>query len=85
MLSCREVTELVATDAVTTAGWRTRMAVRLHQLMCRHCRRYARQLKALGKAVRSFGLDQPLSESENALLERLERAARQAPGESGSS
>ena len=54
MLSCREVTHLVATDALATAGWRRRMAVRLHKAMCRHCRRNARQLRALGEAVRAI-------------------------------
>lgn len=54
MLSCREVTQLTASDDLTTAGLRQRMAVRMHLLMCQHCRRYARQLRGMGNAVRQL-------------------------------
>lgn len=52
MLTCSEVTRLVASDEVRTASLRVRVAVRVHLAMCRHCRRYRRELKAIAAAVR---------------------------------
>jgi hypothetical protein len=54
MLSCREVTTLHATDALEHASWKTRMGVRMHLVMCRHCRRYVRELARIGAAVRAL-------------------------------
>jgi len=57
MLQCNEVTRLYASDAVRTAPLRTRIALRLHLMMCRSCRRYVRELRTIGRAVRSLGRD----------------------------
>ena len=63
---------MIASDQLAGAGWGTRLTVRLHLLMCRHCRRYAAQLAAIGTAARSL-LQQdpgPPQELEKAILER---------------
>ncbi|MGD9524826.1 MAG: hypothetical protein AB7N73_08430 [Gemmatimonadales bacterium] len=75
MLACRDVTRLVASDALSTAGWRTRLAVRIHQAMCRHCRRYARQLRAIGDAARAAAAraDRWPEEAEERMLARILR------------
>jgi hypothetical protein len=52
MLSCQEVTRLIASEDINHAGWLKRLELRLHLMMCRHCRAYAAQLEAIGKAVR---------------------------------
>lgn len=54
METCREVARAIATDALVSAPWPRRFAVRLHLLWCRHCRRYASQLRALGTAARAL-------------------------------
>jgi len=54
MLTCREVTRTIATDELASAGWRQRLSIRFHLLMCRHCRRYASQIKNIGVAVRGI-------------------------------
>ena len=69
MLSCKEVTRKIASDELAEAGWRERLAVRFHLLLCRHCRRYAVQLRAIGAAARN--LWGPRSEDAPS-LERLE-------------
>lgn len=72
MLRCDEVTRLHATDAIRTAGWRTRLSARIHLLMCRSCRRYVRELAAIGDAVRGLLNDAPDdAESSEALLRRV--------------
>ncbi|MDA2937363.1 hypothetical protein MYX75_03760 [Acidobacteria bacterium AH-259-A15] len=70
MLSCREVTRKIASDELADANWSQRIALRLHLLMCRHCRRYAAQLHAIGAAARNL-----LRQSSEDLdtLKRLER------------
>lgn len=77
MPSCREISRAVASDALEGAPMRRRLGVRMHLLMCRHCRRYARQIRALGRAAREV-LAQPSEEAaslerlRHTLLERLE-------------
>ena len=70
MLSCKEVTCKTASDEPVEAGWRERLAVQLHLLWCRSCRRYVAQLRAIGAAARN--LWGPRSE-DPPTLERLER------------
>ena len=52
MLSCNQVTRLSASEDLRRAPLATRFAVRLHLLMCRHCRRYVKELAAIGLAAR---------------------------------
>ena len=53
MLSCSEVTRLYASDEIQRASVTKRLQVRLHLLMCRFCRRYFRELAAIGGLARS--------------------------------
>lgn len=51
MLNCRQVvkdTDLLLADELP---WQRRMSIKMHLLMCRHCRRYVRQLRVLIRAV----------------------------------
>ena len=52
MPACDDVSRAIATDELEAAGWRRRFSIKLHLQMCRHCRRYARQLKVIGTATR---------------------------------
>ena len=54
MLSCKELTRKIASDELAQAGWSERVAIRLHLLMCRHCRRYTAQLQAIGASAREL-------------------------------
>lgn len=73
MLSCKEVTCLLAGDELEKANWGRRLAVRIHLRICRHCRRYAAQLQAIGRAARSLWGVRPADEDLEA-LKRLEEA-----------
>ena len=68
MPSCREVTLAVAGEELARASLGRRMLVRLHVLICRHCRRYVAQMGALGDAARE------LAAREGKDVERLRRA-----------
>ncbi len=79
MISCKDVTFKIASDEFREAGWRERLVVRFHLFMCRHCRRYAAQLRAIGAATRE--LCGPPAQDPST-LERLERQIleRSRPG-----
>lgn len=59
MLTCKEASRAIASEEVANTHWRKRLAVRLHLLVCRHCRRYARQVRAIGEAARELFRDSP--------------------------
>ena len=71
MLNCREVARLIASDELADTGWSKRALVRIHLLMCRHCRRYAAQLRAISTAALERGGFGP---ADLQTLERLERS-----------
>lgn len=54
MLTCKEVSHALASEEAVSSGWRQRLSVKLHLLMCRHCRRYSRQIQAVGDAARQI-------------------------------
>lgn len=80
MLRCKEVTRLCASDALRTAPLMTRVAARLHLVICRHCRRYARELARIGAAVRARG-NTPSGDPgrDEALVRRVFQESRQPP------
>ena len=51
MLTCKEVATSISSGALGRSGWRHRLEVRLHLLVCRFCRRYAAQIRALNAAA----------------------------------
>ncbi len=78
MLSCKELTRKIASDELAQAGWSERVAIRLHLLMCRHCRRYTAQLQAIGASARELwgvGCEDPntMERLESKILERPAR------------
>ena len=54
MLTCKDVATAIGRDEGRAAPRWRRLALRLHLLMCPHCRRYAAQIRAVGTAVRSL-------------------------------
>lgn len=71
MPSCRDVARLIASDALNDSGWWRRALVRLHLAFCKHCKRYAGDLRTIGRAGRErWGLGATDLETAR----RLERA-----------
>lgn len=55
-----------------------RLGLRLHLLMCRHCRRYARQLRALTSATRQWAdAFEPDLATVQRVEQRIQRAAKE--------
>ncbi|MEH6706441.1 MAG: zf-HC2 domain-containing protein [Alloalcanivorax venustensis] len=75
MLKCQHVEQRA--DALvdgTPLSRRERLALNLHLLICRHCRRYLRQLRALVGSLRAPTTPLP-DASADALAERIQRDA----------
>ena len=75
MLACKDVTRLWATEEIRRAPLMRKLAVRIHLLMCRHCRRYLRELAAIGAAARSLANRLGNTDGSSADLERRVIAA----------
>jgi hypothetical protein len=69
MLKCKEVARLLSTDAAVDGMLSDRLRVKLHLLFCKHCRGYARQLRAVGAAGREAWSE---CTGERETLDRLE-------------
>jgi len=70
MPNCKEVSTILAGDELEGAGLRKRLSVWFHLLMCRYCRRYARQIRLIGDMARAKYGGRPTPEEE-AKLERM--------------
>ena len=55
MIRCKEVARLLSTDQLASQPVWRRAGVRLHLMMCRHCRRFTRQLARLKQAAADLG------------------------------
>ncbi len=77
MLTCKDVATAIGRDEWRAASWRRRLALRLHLLMCSHCRRYAAQIRAIGTAARSLFRERA---EDRKVLERLYETILSLPG-----
>jgi len=85
MLKCKDVSRIIACDELSDATRSRRLAVRIHLLMCRHCRAYASQLRTLAAASRKLARGLVPDVKHLADLERSisRRAFRNDGGDSG--
>lgn len=73
MLKCKEVVETA--DALvdgTPLSWRERFALRVHLLMCHHCRRYVRQLHTLVTSLNGKNAPPASDEQVQSILDKLD-------------
>lgn len=76
MMSCRDVAALANDHVDGLLTRRQRLGVRLHLMMCKHCRRAIRQLRATLALVRSLASNveaPPAPAHEGALVELFRR------------
>lgn len=81
MLNCREYASSVSSGELERAGIGIRLAAAYHWLICKYCRAYTRQQRALGAAARRLFRREPadlesLAELERRLVERCRSAGR---------
>jgi hypothetical protein len=79
MLSCKQVARLLSTEELHRASFSTLWGVRMHLWMCRHCARFAAQLRMLGSTARAvYGAQPGRTDSEAESLE--DRITRKLSG-----
>jgi hypothetical protein len=83
MLSCKQVTWMFSSGELEEATWLRRLSARMHFFLCRHCRRYESQIRAVGAiANKAYGS----TPDDPATLHRLEgELLSRIPGGSSSS
>ena len=54
MLSCKEVTPLASHSLDGELPWPVRWKMRVHLLVCYHCRRYVKQIRIVVNTVTRF-------------------------------
>lgn len=81
MLTCRDVAARAVDLENGALGALDRFRLKLHILLCRHCRRRRRQMKVLIGAVRNLRRDVPDGELEGIL--RAAHALESEPGVAG--
>ena len=82
MLRCNELARRVATDEFSNASWMRRLSLRMNLAMCRHCRRYARQIDRLGAEIRRSWT---ATDADESALRRIEQALRDRASSADSS
>lgn len=71
-LTCREFSRLVASDAIAELPYRRRLEARVHAWLCRHCRRYQKEIQSLGPAARQAWESSPADAAgADALAKRI--------------
>jgi len=53
VLNCKEVSRFVSSDEFSDCGTLMRMRVRIHLIICRQCRRYAEQIRSIGRVAKT--------------------------------
>ena len=74
-MTCRDVSTVVVTGQFDAKPFRRKLQIRLHIAMCRHCRRFWRQIRQLDEGMRgalaTFDLDKP-SDLEDRITSQLD-------------
>lgn len=72
MLTCRELAHRHASDYLDgQLGWRERLGVRYHLLICKHCRRFVAQLSKVRTLLRDRPKSAPVNDSADQLSQQL--------------
>lgn len=73
MIRCREVARLLDTQQLEVQGFLKMFQVPMHLWMCRHCRRFERQIRQLRAAARSLLGSAQAGRPEGELEEKIPR------------
>ena len=71
MPTCRNVSRLIAAGEVESLPLLRRLSIKLHVSMCRHCARFARELRRIGEAAR---MQWSARGEDSEVIARLERS-----------
>jgi len=81
MLNCREMTENATSYLEGRLGWGARIGIAMHVAMCRHCRRYFRQMKQTIRLLAGLPPEPMSLDLEARLLHQFRQSAAALPRE----
>jgi predicted anti-sigma-YlaC factor YlaD len=74
MFSCKDVTEHASRHLDGECGVLQRLKIRLHLLICVHCRRYLAQLRVTAGLMRQLTRESPATDAIDGIIAALDRA-----------
>lgn len=83
MLDCRDVSRYVAESGSRSIGFVRRAEIALHLMVCRHCRRYESQIRALMRAAKVVLKVDPAPDPDDRLRRRIVEEATAWRGVAG--
>ncbi|MGI2028784.1 zf-HC2 domain-containing protein [Endozoicomonas acroporae] len=63
MLKCRDIEQMAGQLQDDELNWRQRLSMRMHLIMCHHCRRFLKQFAAI-KKLAEHSVREPASDDE---------------------
>ena len=73
MPNCKELAYLIASGELQEKAWTQQMGIRMHLLMCRHCKRYFDQILTLCRAGADLWQGSPTDEEKESAARVLGR------------
>lgn len=73
MLNCQQVTERASDYLDEALPFSGRLQMRLHLMLCHHCRRYLRQLRATVRAMSGLSETEVPEDTVRQVLQRLRK------------
>ncbi len=84
MLTCMDASHLISESQERKLGFRERMGLKFHLLMCMYCRRFEQQLAFVHRALRELGRRAEAdTESTDLSSEARDRIRKAVAGRSG--
>lgn len=77
MLHCDKVSKVVSESMDRDLSFTKRLGVRIHLLMCHHCRRFAKQLKHMRETIRKEGQNYPQEKLDEDVKVEMKKRLRQ--------
>lgn len=71
MPTCEELARWIASEEIVAVKRSVRFKARIHLLICRHCRRYAEQIRAIGAVARRSFRERTKGSNSLARLEAI--------------
>ena len=71
MLKCRDIERMAGQLQDDELNWRQRLSMRMHLMMCHHCRRFVRQFAAIKKLAERSVSEQASDDEVQSVMDKI--------------